>query len=319
MKRFFILVVALIFTLGLGSIAMAGDVKFGGEMYLNGYYSYNNDLAQNPDFGGWFKLKLTQDVSDLASWGVTLNFDYPGNTGNPNNNNSWKTDSSDTTKLDDAFIKLKFNPNSTMRIGRFESNYDQKFAVTSITNFGGEWDSQKEDVGANHIYALTNWKGTWRERNNFGFEASQKISDQLSLMETFFFPENEKIEHYGLKANFVPISNLTLTGAYYTNADNTKSFLAEASYKMDALSFYGLFNRQNLTSDHNNFYSYGIAYTTQAYSIYAERYNENGTTEKYETKLGYEFLPAKNTSLYVNLLYPSGYDMVIRTGIGLTF
>lgn len=319
MKRFFIVLTALVLTLGLAGIAMAGDVKIGGEMFLNSYYVWDNDEAENPDYAGWFKLKLTQDVSDLASWQVTLNFDYPGNTGNPNNNDSWKTDSSNSTKLDDAFVKLKFNPSVSMRIGRFETNYDQKYAVTNITNFGGEWDGQKQTVGGDTMYALTNWKGGWRERNNFGFEFTEKAFGNWTFMQTFFFPENDKDSHYGLKASVVPLENLTFTGAYFVNVDDQKNYLLEATYKMDALAFYCLFNRRDLETDHNNVYALGASYIIKEHAFYIERYVMNGASQKTESKLGYEYFFGKNTGLYVNLLYPSDNDMVLRTGLALTF
>jgi phosphate-selective porin len=289
---------------------MAGDLKLGGEMYLNTYFSFDN-LAENPDYSGWFKLKLTQDVNDFTSWAVTLNFDYPGDSVS---SNSWKTDGkNNSVKFDDAYVKLKFSPVVSMRIGRFETVYDEKNRY-----FAGEWDNFKEVNDGYTVYALTRWKDNWRERNNFGIEATEKFSDKFSLMETFFYPEDDSDCHYGIKASYAPFDKLLLTGALYSRNDDQESYLLQATYKLKDFSFYGLMNHQNNHgSDSDDIYAYGLSYNVDAFAIYAERYVK--TDDDCETKLGYEYYLGKNTALYLNLLWPDNDDTVVRTGLAITF
>lgn len=283
MKKIFVLMLTFLMTLSLATAAMAGDVKVGGELDL--WTEFGDGVDHDNEFAATTKLKLTQDVSEMVSWGITIKYEWTGD--------SW----SDTNKLklDDAFLKFNTKP-VALKIGRFETPFDLKHAYFC-----------DDDSSAYKT------KDFYRERNTFGIEGSGKINDNFTLTGVIFATEEtssaDSETHFGIKGLYKK-DNLNVVGSVYSMHEDSTAFLIQGTYKMDMFAINAMFNTHDLDNVDQNIFSIGASYGNEKFVAFIEDYIYDGDgIDDNMVKLGLKYYPAMKVQVYLNyFLYDENSD-----------
>lgn len=289
MKKFLVLMLVFLMTLGLASTALAGDLKIMGDVKSFSYFG--DEYTHEADHEMRVRVRFHQDVNDMWSWRFRIR-------------NTWGDFSDAKVQLDEAYVMYKF-ANNRVDFGRYNAVWDQ-----------------------DHSYFGTQWNGSaWQERNIFGVALNSKINDNFSIYGSVFSTDTNKTTpsetHYGIKGTYKN-KGLTLSGALFSKAEDTNDLLVQAIYDVNkTFSLHGAaqVHCDDINANEYNALTLGASVKFDKFLVWVDhQFKDLENDNENNTLIGMRYEIFKKSYLYTEFYFPEADNKdKITVGFNLEF